>query len=119
MSGLRDRILLIVTAMLVGALLLMLAATLERTRFRLVATTILFWGSVATFEFGEIRRRPSRFRRLWPLVGAWLILTITYLIVLNWATARFGFDWRAGELVVAMLVALGIWQFVRNRVYRY
>jgi hypothetical protein len=76
---------------------------------------VLFFGAIAVMEREEIRRRRSKIHQWWPLAVARLVVVIVYLLVLGWVTVRFSLEWRTGELIVAMLIGLGIWEFVQRR----
>jgi hypothetical protein len=117
LNRLRDRFLLVLTALGVGAVLL-LAAALWRPLSSVAIFGVLFTGSIAFIEGQDIRRRRAGLRRCWPLALAWLLFAAAYLLVLGWATLQFGVKWRASSSVTAMLIGFWLWLLLRNRVYK-
>ena len=118
-SRLRDRFLLFVTALGVGALLLLAGFTFGDRLSRPAMLGVLFFGSIAFIEGEEIRRTRTRLRHWWPLAVAWLIFLLASMLMLGWLTLRFSLKWRMVDTAVAMLIGFWIWEFVRERVFKY
>jgi hypothetical protein len=118
LNRLRDRFLLVLTALGVGAVLLLAGLAVGRPLSSVAIFGVLFFGSIAFIEGQEIRRRRAGLRRWWPLALAWLLFAAAYLLVLGWATLQFGVKWRASSSVIAMLIGFWLWLLLRNRVYK-
>jgi hypothetical protein len=111
----RDRFLLVLAALGVGAALL-LAGAVGRPLSSVVILGVLFLGSIAFIEGQEIRRRRWSRRRWWPLALAWLIFAAAFLLLLGWATLRFDVRWRVADAALVMVVGFWMWELIRSRV---
>jgi hypothetical protein len=122
MIPLRDRLLLVITALglvavvLGGGFALSAIGTADHLRIVWPYTVLLFVALLAT-AFSEVKRRSAKLHRKWPLIAAVGAFLIGHIVVVGWLVDRIGREWRGVQFYLLSIVEVILFGVVFESAY--
>lgn len=124
MNWMRDRLMLLVSALSLGALLVGGTVLVERMNFRsmfvdLWIYTVLLFLVIVVSGINELKRRRKKLYRVWPLVVGVLGLLLIHLLAVGVLLNVTGREWGMPEGLAATYAEFFIAVVVLERVYTF